>query len=136
MQKQRTSNLIRTVATVQGIYFVLTGLWPLVDIWSFMAVTGPKTDLWLVRTVGVLVLCIGLSITFAAWNAQIGRETVLLALLSTFGLTAIDLVYVAAGVIHGIYLLDAIAEVLLILGWVVCLRWDRHGSTGSTVILK
>jgi hypothetical protein len=33
----------------------MTGLWPLVSIGTFQQVTGPKTDLWLVKTVGVLI---------------------------------------------------------------------------------
>src|SRR5437879_6174180 len=32
----------------QGLYFLLTGLWQLLSISSFQAVTGPKHDLWLV----------------------------------------------------------------------------------------
>jgi hypothetical protein len=34
------------VALVQGVYFLLTGVWPIVHLPSFLAVTGPKTDLW------------------------------------------------------------------------------------------
>ena len=37
------------------LVYLATGLWPLFNIESFQQVTGPKTDLWLVRTVGVLV---------------------------------------------------------------------------------
>ena len=51
----RRTNLLRRVAAVQGAYFVLTGIWPLFGINSFQAVTGAKTDLWLVYTVGCLV---------------------------------------------------------------------------------
>jgi hypothetical protein len=43
------------LAARQGVYYLLTGVWPLPSIGSFQRVTGPKTDLWLVRTVGVLV---------------------------------------------------------------------------------
>jgi hypothetical protein len=31
------------VALIQGVYFVATGVWPLVSIRTFMAITGPKT---------------------------------------------------------------------------------------------
>ena len=43
------------LAWVQAGYFVVTGVWPIVHMRSFLAVTGPKTDLWLVKTIGVLV---------------------------------------------------------------------------------
>jgi len=29
---------------IQGVYYLLTGLWPLVSIETFQMVTGPKTD--------------------------------------------------------------------------------------------
>ena len=33
----------------QGALYVVTGVWPLLHMASFEAVTGPKTDDWLVR---------------------------------------------------------------------------------------
>jgi hypothetical protein len=45
-------------AVVQGIYFLATGVWPLLSMRTFLAVTGLKTDLWLVKKVG-LILAIG-----------------------------------------------------------------------------
>jgi hypothetical protein len=35
----------RWLAGLQGAYFLVTGVWPLVHMPSFLAVTGPKTDL-------------------------------------------------------------------------------------------
>jgi hypothetical protein len=37
----------RAIAGTQGTYFLLTGVWPLLHMRSFLTVTGPKTDLWL-----------------------------------------------------------------------------------------
>jgi hypothetical protein len=50
---------MRTILTLQAIYYLFTGIWPLVHLASFEAVTGPKTDDWLVQTVGVLAAVIG-----------------------------------------------------------------------------
>jgi hypothetical protein len=44
---------------VAGIYYVATGVWPLVSMTAFEAVTGPKVDDWLVRMVALLVIVIG-----------------------------------------------------------------------------
>jgi len=33
---------MRTIAILQGLYFVITGIWPLLSISTFQAVTGPK----------------------------------------------------------------------------------------------
>src|SRR5437764_10320112 len=54
---------------VQGVYYLLTGVWPLVSIRTFQIVTGVKTDNlptgreadhWLVMAVGVLITAIAL----------------------------------------------------------------------------
>lgn len=106
------------------------------SIRTFQWVTGPKTDHlptgreaahWLVMTVGVLVTAIALSLMTAAWRRRIGGETMVLAVGTAVGLTGIDLIYVSRGVIHPIYLVDAVIEVLLIGAWAIALT----GSRGS-----
>jgi hypothetical protein len=44
-----------------------------------MRVTGPKQDLWLVKTVGALVIVIGAAIGLAAVRTSIGEQTFVLA---------------------------------------------------------
>jgi hypothetical protein len=112
-------NLIHIIALIQAIYFGLTGLWPIVHIRSFMAVTGPKTDIWLVKTVGVLIIAIAIPLLTSALHHKITIDIRLLAILSSLGLTAIDVIYVAKKVISKIYLLDAVAEMMLIIAWLV-----------------
>lgn len=53
------------VALVQGIYFFVTGVWPLISTNTFQMVTDPKTDLWLVKTVGIILATIGAVRIFA-----------------------------------------------------------------------
>ena len=105
------------LALAQGAYFALTGLWPLVSIRTFMAVTGPKTDIWLVKTVGVVVLAIGAVLLMAGARSAVTPEIYLLAVASAAGLAAIDVYYVAKGTIDRMYLADATAEVVLIVLW-------------------
>ena len=104
---------------IQAAYFFATGVWPLLHIKSFMAVTGPKVDLWLVKCVGVLVGVIGIVLGLATWYDRLTIEIILLAIGSAAGLTAIDVVYVLKRVIDKIYLVDAVAEVVLIVAWLV-----------------
>ena len=113
------SSLLRTVAIAHAIYYGITGIWPLVHMKSFIAVTGPKTDLWLVRTVGVLVTAIAIPIFTAAVNGRIDEDIMILAVGGALGLTAIDVVYVMKRVIARIYLVDAGGEVILIGAWIV-----------------
>lgn len=110
------------VALVQGVYYVLTGVWALVDLDTFMAVTGPKTDLWLVKTVGALVTVIGGVLLTAGRRRRVTRDVLLLGIGSAFSFATIDLVYVLAGQISKIYLLDAVAEVGLVAAWSLAKR--------------
>lgn len=112
--KLRLSNIL---AVGQGIYYLITGVWPLLDIETFQMVTGPKRDRWLVKTVGVLISVIGGVLLLAGFRGDETEEMSLLAIGSAAGLAAIDGVYVARQRISPIYLLDAAAEVALIAAW-------------------
>jgi hypothetical protein len=109
------------LAIVQSAYFVLTGIWPIMHIESFMRVTGPKRDLWLVKTVGVLVAVIGATIGLAGLRGRLTDETILLAVGSALGLATIDIVYVARKTISPIYLADAAVEAVIVVTW--CILW-------------
>jgi hypothetical protein len=115
---------MRFVAAIQGLYYLLTGVWPLISIGTFQMVTGPKTDLWLVKTVGVIITVMGLVLLSAALHARITFEVVLLAIGSAAALTAIDVVYVTRRVISPVYLLDAVLEVMLVGLWVVSILFS------------
>jgi energy-converting hydrogenase Eha subunit E len=117
--------VLQRVAVTQGAFYLATGVWPLIDIDSFQAVTGPKVDLWLVRTVGVLVSVIGVVLITAARRRRIGLEVALLAVGSALGLATIDAVYALSGVISPVYLADAVVELALVAAWILC----RRGAT-------
>jgi len=110
-------SLPTALAVGQGLLYLATGVWPLVHIESFQAVTGPKTDLWLVQTVGVLVSVIGAVLLSAASAKRITPEVVLLAVGAAVGLAVIDVVFVVRGVISTVYLADAAVEIALAAGW-------------------
>jgi hypothetical protein len=101
---------------VQGWYYVLTCIWPLVSMKTFELVTGKKKDKWLVRTVGVLVLLMGLCFLEAERRGRVTPELKRLAALSALGLAAIDTIYSVPGTISRIYLLDALIEMMLAKG--------------------
>jgi len=107
----------RALATAQGFFYVITGVWPLLHMASFERVTGPKVDRWLVKTVGALITAIGAALLVGARKGEVAPELRLLAAGSAAGLAAVDVVYVARKRISPIYLLDAAAELGLIVGW-------------------
>jgi hypothetical protein len=116
----------RPLALTQGAYYLATGMWPLLSMRSFEAVTGPKRDRWLVKTVGVLVGVIGAVLLRASRRGRIDRDLSFLAAASAAGLTAIDTVYASTGRISRIYLLDALAETALVAAWAA--SRPRHGN--------
>ena len=98
----------------QGIYFMFTGLWPLIHMASFEVVTGSKVDDWLVKMVGLLAFVIGGTLFLAAQRAAISFEIVTLAIGSALAFTAIDVWYALSGRISAIYLADAVVEIALV----------------------
>lgn len=117
--KHDVKTRISILAVMQGLYFFITGIWPLIHINSFMAITGPKTDLWLVKTVGVLVLIIGIGLMAAGVKRRVTFPLAFIAAGSALGLFFIDVNYVWQGVISPIYLLDAVLEAILVICWCV-----------------
>lgn len=107
------------VSLAQGIYFFVTGVWPLVSMKTFLMVTGPKTDLWLVKTVGVILAVIGLVLIVAQVNAEINTAIIVLAIGSALSLALVEFVYVAKREISAVYLGDAFLELILIGWWIV-----------------
>lgn len=117
------------LAAVQGAFYVATGVWGLVDLDSFQRVTGPKTDLWLVRTVAVLVTVVGGVLLVAASRHRVAFETALLAAGCALGLATVDVVYASSDVIRDVYLLDAAVEVGLAALWGLALWRARDDVT-------
>lgn len=115
--RQKRFDPVSALAIGQGAYYLATGVWPLLDPRSFQAVTGPKTDVWLVKTVGVLVGVIGGVLLTSGIRRRVPREVGTIAAGSALGLAAIDTVYASRGRISPIYLADAAVEVALAGAW-------------------
>ena len=101
------------VIRLQGSYYLITGLWPLIHMASFEAVTGPKVEDWLVRMVGLLVVVIGATLLLAVRRGREDGEVLVLAVGSALAFTAVDVWYALSRVISPIYLADAVVEVVL-----------------------
>jgi hypothetical protein len=100
-----------------GVFNLTTGLWPLLHRRSFEAVTGPKADFWLVRTVGLLVATSGVVMASAGYRRRLTPELRTLAIGVAGSLACIDLVYAVRRRISPVYLLDAVMEAALVAAW-------------------
>jgi uncharacterized membrane protein len=105
------------LCVIQGLYYLLTGVWPLVSMRTFEAVTGEKIDDWLVKTVGALIIVIGGVMLLAGLRSQVPLEVAVLAAGSALALMGIDVWYTARGIIPRVYLLDAMAELIILACW-------------------
>jgi len=120
------------ILLIQGLYWLLTGSWGIIDIDSFMRITGPKTDIWLVKTVSVLIVVISLSLLSAVKSKQQTMPVILLAISSCMGLAGIDFYYSLNNIISPVYLLDGVAEILFIIAWIVVLLTTKNKRQSST----
>ena len=64
----------RDVLRAQAAYYAVTGIWPIVHLPSFEAVSGPKPEGWLVKTLGALITAVGAALWVAAQRERPSRE--------------------------------------------------------------
>lgn len=115
--ESRTGPWVLRLAAGQGVFYLVSGIWPLVSMRTFEAVTGPKTDRWLVNTVGLLIAVTGGTLLTSARRGRIPPETAMIGAGSAAALGTISLVYALRGRISRIYLLDAASELALVAAW-------------------
>jgi len=118
-QPELSANLWRATGVVQAAVYVLTGIWPWLSMRTFLKVTGPKEDLWLVKTVGALVTVVGTVLGFAVLRRRVTPEIALLGAGSAGALAGVDALFVAQGRIPPVYLLDMAGELALVAGWLL-----------------
>jgi len=116
--KSKKLSIVKYLALVQGVYFFITGLWPIIDIHSFMLITGPKTDIRLVKMVGALTIAISFLLFLISKKNRVTLESLVLILASCISYLTIDVIYSLEKVINYIYLGDAALQVIFIFLWV------------------
>jgi hypothetical protein len=107
---------MRIAPLTQGIFYVATGVWPIVHLRSFEAVTGRKRDKWLVQTIGGLIAAVGSALIVGAFERP-SKTLRTLGLTSAAVLAGSDIYFVAKGRISPVYLGDAAAEGAVIAAW-------------------
>jgi hypothetical protein len=115
-----TLKLYKITLWLQGLYTFLTALWPIVHMESFMEVSGYKTDVWLVKTVSILLLAIAICMLLSASSRQ-NIPVVILALIVAVGMAYVDFYYALNDTIWNIYMADGIIEILFVLSWLFIL---------------
>lgn len=110
----------------QGLYTLLTAAWAIIDIDSFMKLTGPKTDIWLVKTVAAVLVSIGLFFLTCIFVRSSVVPMAVLAITSSLGLICIDFYYSSKKIISSIYQADGILQIIFVICWIFVLTNSRH----------
>jgi hypothetical protein len=105
------------VSFVQGYYYVLVGLAPVLASDSFRAVGGPDADPWLMRAYGLAVAAVGVLLLLASRKRGAVAETARLAVGAAVVLAVADVVFVLNRAAPTVYLLDAAVQVVFVCGW-------------------
>ena len=106
------------LALLQGLFLFTTGIWPLINMHSFLRLTGPKTDLWLVSTVGLLLAVTGAVLSISGIRNNTGAEFALLGMGTAASLAVVDIYFSINGTISPVYLLDAVVELGFVFFWI------------------
>jgi hypothetical protein len=101
---------------LQGAYYLLGGLWPLMHYRSFEDVTGPKPDRFVTEVASALYVAIGTSLLAAGQRPA--KEVRLLAVLTAVASAGFDVrhrpavrpVYVAEAALEGLLLAASVRE--------------------------
>ena len=107
----------REMALLQGAYWLVGGLWPVVSMRTFEAVTGRKTDRWLSKTMGLMMAAVGGCLLASARRGDPSVDLAQVAASTAAVVCGAGTFYAASGRISKMYLLDAVAEAILVLGW-------------------
>ncbi len=94
---------------IQGIYYLITALWPLIHRESFELFIGDKPDLFQFYTTALLILVIALSLLFSIGKKK-GKNIVLLSLGTPLAFMLVELWF--RDTISSYFLVDFVIEAL------------------------
>jgi hypothetical protein len=120
----KTAKAASGLAAVQGLYYVATGVAPFISRRMFEAITGRKSDWWLVQTVGLLVTVLGAGLIQSAGERNVTPKEQSIAMAAAAGLGVLETGYALRRRISHVYLLDAALQAGFIGGWLAS-RWRK-----------
>ena len=112
---------MRRILQYQSVYYLITGLWPIVHFRSFRWVVGPKPDRFQLYTTTLLIVVIGTVLGLGARRRGPDAAIPTLGALSAGAFIGVELAYIDK--IRKVFLLDMLAEALIAAA--ILLRWRR-----------
>jgi hypothetical protein len=113
--------MFRLALLIQIVYYLFTACWELSGIESFLGVTGLKSDIWLVKTVSVLVISILAYLVSDLFSTADRRPVITLAAYCCLSVACIDFYYAGKNIISPLYYVDGVLQLLLLFTWIIIL---------------
>lgn len=112
-----TKRGLRITLLAMGLYYIVTGLWPLVHVDSFVYVVGPKPDRFQLDVTASLIVVIGVILLLGGVQRRPQSGIVLLGILAASALAVMALAY--APILRNVFWLDVAVELAfaLLLAW-------------------
>jgi hypothetical protein len=124
--------ILRWLLIVQSSYIMITAVWPIVDIESFIMVTGPKTDIWLVKTVGALLIPVALCLAVFLLPGTEPTAALVLGAGTAISFITVDFYYALNDVISDIYMADGVLQIAFLVAWIAVIA-DRYPPVNQKV---
>jgi hypothetical protein len=121
-----TSRFHILLAKGQGAYDLFGGFWPLLHMQSFEAVTGPKDDSWLVRTVAGILVVVGAVLVRDAFRGHVAQGVRFIAAGVSAVLAIVALVSSLAGFISWLYFFDGLIHLAFAMAWLLGTLLHKH----------
>ena len=109
--------IARGLALAQGLYWGVTGVWPILHPRSFEAVIGPRRERWVAKSMGAVVAAVGGTLLVAGARRRVTPGVMLLGATSALAVGGSAGWYAARGRLRRVYLADAAIEAALAAAW-------------------
>lgn len=114
----KRDTIITTVGVTHAAFFLIGGLWPLVDMQSFESVTGPRSDHWLVRSLAGMLIIVGAALIWSVQRGHIDHSMRGVAAGSSGMLALVALISGMNGPVDPVSVIGASLHGVLALCWV------------------
>jgi hypothetical protein len=134
MKKIQQQALI--ISLMQGVYLLVAALWPLLDLESFLRITGIETDSWLLRITGVFMVAVSITLIASYYFQEHSWIVSTLAMICAAGTFYIDTFYYMNSELSlRLYTVDVIVQLFFVMTWSVLLGrfWFLKNRSKITV---
>lgn len=113
------SKAVPLAPLVQGVFFIATGLWPVVHLQSFERLARTNVEGWKVKALGGVIALVGATLVAASLKRRDDTAVRVLGVGSALALALTDLFFASKKRGVPIYLADAAVQTGLATAWFI-----------------